>query len=125
MLPASSKTDPVLAKVETINDDGSTSGISAFCYPLMEQVDALRRLGPCGKLLMEQAPGRACGLWREASHWSRFAGRISAPVGDLHWSSLFLKDCTLWKGSTLEKVMKNSIPWEGLILEKFVEICLL
>jgi len=30
--------------------------------------------------------------------WSRFAGRACDPVGDPHWSSLFLKDCTSWEG---------------------------
>ena len=40
------------------------------------------------------------------------------------WSSLFLKDCTPWKGPMLEQFMKNCSPWEGLTLEKFVEDCL-
>ena len=46
------------------------------------------------------------------------------PVGSLRWSSLFLKDCTLWKGPTLEQFGKSCSPWEGLTLEKFVEDCL-
>jgi len=32
---------------------------------------------------------------------SRFAGRACDPVGDPHWSSLFLKDCTPWEAPTL------------------------
>jgi len=40
-------------------------------------------------------------------HWSRFAGRTCDPMGDPRWSSLFLKDCTLWAGLTLEKFMED------------------
>jgi len=29
---------------------------------------------------------------------------------DPRWISLFLKDCTLWEGLTLEKFVKNSLP---------------
>jgi len=29
------------------------------------------------------------------------------PVGDPCWNSLFLKDCTLWKGSTLQQFVEN------------------
>ena len=53
--------------------------------------------------------------------WSRFAGRTCDPMGDPRWSSLFLKDCTPWKGPTLEQFVKNCSPWEGLTLEKLVE----
>ena len=55
---------------------------------------------------------------------SRFSGRTCDPVGDPRWSSLFLKDCTLWKGPTLVQFVKNCSLWEGLTLEKFVEDCL-
>jgi len=34
-------------------------------------------------------------------HRSKFAGRACEPMGDTCWSSLFLKDCTPWKGPTL------------------------
>ena len=66
-------------------------------------------------------------LWtrgERSPHWSRFAGRACDPAGDPRWSSLFLKDCTPWKGPTLEQFVKNCSPWEGLTLEKFVEDCL-
>ncbi|GAB0209503.1 AN1-type zinc finger protein 5-like [Grus japonensis] len=54
--------------------------------------------------------------------WSRFAGRTCDPMGETPcWSSLFLKDCTLWKGHTLQQ---NCSLWEGLRLEKFMEDCL-
>ena len=52
-------------------------------------------------------------LWphgERSRRWSRFSGRTCDPAGDPRWSSLLLKDCT---------------PREGLILEKFVEDCLL
>jgi len=34
-------------------------------------------------------------------------------MGDPHWSSLFVKDCTLWKGLMLEQSMEDCPPWEG------------
>ncbi|KAK4815795.1 hypothetical protein QYF61_007235 [Mycteria americana] len=34
------------------------------------------------------------------------------------------QDCTLWKGPTLEELVKNCSQWEGLTLEKFMENCL-
>jgi len=40
-------------------------------------------------------------LWahgERSPHRSRFADRACGPVGDPCWTSLFLKDCTLWKG---------------------------
>jgi len=49
---------------------------------------------------------------------SRFAGRACDPMGDPHWSSLFLKDCTSWKGPTLGQFVKSCSPWEGLTLEQ-------
>ncbi|GAB0180306.1 AN1-type zinc finger protein 5-like [Grus japonensis] len=32
------------------------------------------------------------------------------PVGSPRWSSLFLEVCTLWKGPTLEQLVKNCSP---------------
>jgi len=68
-------------------------------------------------------PWRSCtggGSWQDlwtrgerSPHWSRFAGRACDPIGDPHWSSLFLKDCTLWEGSMLEQAMENRLPWVG------------
>ena len=46
-------------------------------------------------------------------------------MGDQRWSSLFLQDCTPWKGPTLEQFVKNCNLWEGLTLKKFVEDYLL
>ncbi|KAJ7411668.1 hypothetical protein BTVI_48810 [Pitangus sulphuratus] len=45
-------------------------------------------------------------------------------MGDPHWSSLFLKDCTLLKGPMLKQFVKNCRPWEGFMLEEFVKNCL-
>jgi len=61
---------------------------------------------------------------KRGPHQSRFAGRACHPTGDPRWSSLFLKDCTLWEGPTLGQFMKSCSLWEGLTLEKFVENCL-
>lgn len=65
-----------------------------------------RRLWPLGKHALEQAPGRNCGPIGRArnSHWSRFVGRNCDPAPE-HRSSLFLKDCILWRGPTLEQFM--------------------
>jgi len=45
-------------------------------------------------------------------------------MADPCWSSLFLKDCSLWEGPTLGQFVKNCSPWEGPTLEQFVENCL-
>jgi len=42
-------------------------------------------------------------------------------VEDQCRSSLFLKDCTPWEGSTLNKFMNNCSLWEGLMLDKFMD----
>ena len=43
-------------------------------------------------------------------HQSRFAGRAYDPMGDPHWSSLFLKDCTLWEGTHAGAVHEEMQP---------------
>lgn len=66
-------------------------------------------------------------LWnhgKSSPHWSRSAGRTFDPTVDPCFSSLFFKDCILWKGPMLEFV-KTCSSWEGLILEKFMEDCCL
>ncbi|OPJ75572.1 hypothetical protein AV530_004877 [Patagioenas fasciata monilis] len=41
-------------------------------------------------------------------HWRKFSGRTC----DSHaWSSLFLKECTLWMGPMLEQFVKNCSLW--------------
>jgi len=47
------------------------------------------------------------------------------PVADPRWSSLFLKDCTLWKGPTLKQLMKSCSPMGRSHVGEFVENCLL
>ncbi|GAB0203377.1 zinc finger and BTB domain-containing protein 5 [Grus japonensis] len=94
--------------------------------PMPEQVDAPE--GGCGPWEAHVGASSWQDLWTRGERspcWSRFAGRTCDPVGDSRWSSLFLKDCTLWKGLMLEQFMKNCSLWEGLMLEKFVEDCLL
>jgi len=34
-------------------------------------------------------------------------------VGDSHWSSVLLKDCTQLEGLIVEQLMKDSVLWEG------------
>jgi len=50
-------------------------------------------------------------------HQSRFAGSACDSVGYPRWSSMFLKDCTLWEGLTVKQFV------EGLLLERFMENC--
>ena len=87
-----------------------------------------------------EAPKGGCGLWEAhagASSWqdlwtrgersprrSGLAGRTCDPVGDLRWSSLLLKVCTLWERPRLEQFVKDCSPWERLTLEKFMKDCL-
>jgi len=52
-------------------------------------------------------------------HRNRFYGRTCNPMGDAHWSRLFLKDCTSWIGPMLEQFIRNCSLWEGPTLEKF------
>lgn len=47
--------------------------------------------------------------------WSRFA--VVMLWGDTSWGRLFLKDCTLWEESMLEKFMKNCSSWERVTLK--------
>ena len=70
------------------------------------------------------------GSWQElwtcgerSPHRSRFTGRTCDRAGNPCWNSLFLKDCTPWKGSTLEQFMKNCTLWEWPMMRKFVESC--
>ena len=55
--------------------------------------------------------------------WSSSAGRSCDPAGDPHWSGVFLKGCTPWKGPALEQFVEQCSPWEGLRLDKFAEDC--
>jgi len=83
--------------------------------------EAVSLLGTCA------GAGSCQDLWscgEQSPCWSRLAGRACDPLGDPRWSSLFLKDCTLWEGPMLEQFVKSCSPWEGLMLEKFVENCL-
>lgn len=70
--------------------------------------------------MLQQAPDRICSPVERGAH----PDRTCDLVGDLHWSRLILKDCTLWKGHMVGKFIKNFCPWEGLTLQKFVEDCL-
>ena len=73
--------------------------------PAPEQVDAPE--GGCDPLgsCTGAAPGRTCGPMESCPGWSRFAGRA----------------CESCRGSTLEQFVKNCILWEGLMLEKIIK----
>lgn len=96
-------------------------------------VETPARAGGCLKkavTLVEAHTGTGSwkNLWthgKSSLQWSRFAGRAFGPTGDPRWSSPFLKDCALRKGSMLEQFVKKCSLWEGFILEKFMKDCLL
>ncbi|KAF4787754.1 hypothetical protein TURU_168923 [Turdus rufiventris] len=44
---------------------------------------------------------------RAAHTGAMFLGRARDPTRVPHWSSLFLKDCTLWNRPTLEQFMES------------------
>ena len=87
------------------------------------------RTGGCPKEAVTPWGARAgAGSWQDlrtrgerSPCRSRFAGRTCDPMGGPRWSSLFLKDCTLWEGSILEQLVKNCSAWEGLTLENFLQ----
>ncbi|PKU44432.1 hypothetical protein llap_5264 [Limosa lapponica baueri] len=60
-------------------------------------VCALKETSAHGEPMQEQA------FWQEL-----------CPIGDPHWSSMFLKDCTLWKRAILEQFLKNCSLWGGV-----------
>lgn len=69
--------------------------------PMLEQMDAERRLTP-----WEAHTGAVSQQWlcgERTLPWSRFSARICDPARDLHWSSLLLKNCSLQKGPTLHQ----------------------
>lgn len=70
----------------------------------------------------EPTPSRNCGLWRGVHTGAGFVDLWL--VGAPHKSNQFLKDCTPWKGPTLEQFFKNCSLWEGATLEQFIRsIC--
>jgi len=52
-------------------------------------------------------PEGVCDPMERRPHWSSISGRTCEPVGDPCWSSLLLKDCTLWRGPMLEQFVKD------------------
>ncbi|KAK4827992.1 hypothetical protein QYF61_022694 [Mycteria americana] len=115
-----------VVRLQPMEDHGGTDiHTTAHGEPTLEQAPG-RTCGPVkSRPRWSRFSGRTCDPVKRSPHWSRFPGRACGPAGDSHWSSLFLKDCTLCKGSMLEQFLKNCSPWEGLMLEKFVEDCLL
>ncbi|KAJ7406829.1 hypothetical protein BTVI_64522 [Pitangus sulphuratus] len=65
---------------------------------------SLKKAAACGEPMQEQTPGRTRG-----------------PMGNPHWSSLFLKDFTKWKGPMPEQFLKNWSLWERWKLEHFMK----
>ncbi|XP_017665895.1 PREDICTED: suppression of tumorigenicity 5 protein isoform X4 [Lepidothrix coronata] len=85
------------------------------------------RAGGCSKEAVTPWEAHAgAGSWKDlwtrgerSPLWSRFAVRTWDLGGNARWSRLFLKNCTLWKGPTLEQLMKNcnlgkEPPWRSL-----------
>ncbi|OPJ66951.1 hypothetical protein AV530_016904 [Patagioenas fasciata monilis] len=59
---------------------------------------------------LEQTPDRTVDPMKRSSCWRRLSGRICNTTGDPCWSSLFLKDWTLWKGTMLEQFVEELWP---------------
>jgi len=91
---------------------------------MLEQIDGPKEgCDPMGNPCCSRVLAGLVDPWREDT--TRFAGRTCDPKRDPRWSSLFLKDCTLWKGPTLGQFVKSCSPWEGLMFKKSMEDCLL
>ncbi|XP_075356581.1 uncharacterized protein LOC142409205 [Mycteria americana] len=87
--------------------------------PMLEQVAAPEGgCDPMGSLRCSRLLAGPVDPWREEPTLEQVSVRTCDPIGNPRWSSLFLKDCTLWKGPTLEQFVKNCSPWEGLTLEQ-------
>lgn len=71
-----------------------------------------------GKPALKQVPGR---IYDPMKRTLKQVCWICDPMRDLCWSSWILKDCTPWKGPTLEQFLKSCNLWEGPILEKFMK----
>lgn len=71
-----------------------------------------------GKPALKQVPGR---IYDPMKRTLKQVCWICDPMRDPCWSSWILKDCTPWKGPTLEQFLKSCNLWEGPILEKFVK----
>jgi len=82
-----------------------------------------RRLCPHGKPTLEQAPGKTCGSVERGAHAGAglLAGLVT-PWGPVLEQSV-PEGLHAVEETMLEHFMKNS-PWEGLVVEWFVEDCL-
>ena len=81
---------------------------------------ALKEAAAHGELTQEQSSGRSCSRGEEPTQEQVFWQELW-PVGDPHWSSLFLMDCTPWRGPMLEQFLKNYSPSEGSNPEPFMK----
>lgn len=109
---------------KNVGDNLQTSR-SVKCYTCQTQLS----LQP-----VEEDAGGNIAPWRPPSHsrWTCLEGSCSRgepmneqfswqelwPVRDLLWSSLFLKDRTLWKGATLEQTEEDCILRQGPTVEQ-------
>ncbi|KAJ7402343.1 hypothetical protein BTVI_87375 [Pitangus sulphuratus] len=124
-MPASSKMEPAkvpkwnLAKAKPISNAGSDSVIT---YLRRGEKTCCGAAAERGVRIHERnipaEPKGPADLWKEEPTLEQV---YCEPMGDPNWSSLFLKDCTTWKGPTLEQFVKNCSLWEGLTLENFME----
>lgn len=83
----------------------------APCNPRKTMVDAWSRLWPCGKPVLELAPGRTCGSMQRGActEVGLLVGCVT-PWGNQHWTSLFLKDCSPGRKTMLKQVKIVSPP---------------
>jgi len=82
--------------------------------PMLEQMDAPKGgCDPVGNPCWSRLLPGPVDPWREEPTLEQVCCQDLLYVGDQRWSSLFLKDCTLWEGPTLEQFMENCSLWEG------------
>lgn len=86
---------------------GAKSNLQSLEEPTMERVDAQWRLQTFGKPTLEQVLAGPVEEWREQLMLEQVCGQ---DLGDPCRSSLFLKDCTPWKGPKLKQFVKNCSP---------------
>jgi len=116
-------------------------GEEVFLQPMVKII--VREAVPCSpwRPMVEQistcSPGRTPHQSRRMSEgscdpvgspcWSRLLPGPADPwrqepmleqAWDSGWSNLFLKDCTPWKGPTLEQFVEDCLLWEGPTLEQ-------
>lgn len=97
----------------------------ALLQPMDDTSGAIITLQPMesSRWNMWMCPEGSCSPWR--IHTGAGTQQDLWPLGDQCWSSLFLMNCNLWTGPTLEQFLKKQNPWKGPKIEQCVKDCML